>query len=325
MAITQACESYFNGFREISNYRKNTCSENLLALVKLVSYVTVIIPVVIGIVYACASLICRVTYTKAPSSSIVQNIPQVPPGVLSDEPATQKKNKATKKTASEPVPENTEWLSNIELYNYILSFEKKYPALLLCRPTMYKIPNHPGNVDLVSIRREARKMGRLKDVREEVLIDIHCDNQCTTHKEMNYTEDCRSKTILAYPLNIGPEPSAKRNHWTMLIIDRAKKTVEYYDSKQNYGESKKIDDYLTNITALLNQYDRKKGEKQYTYHRQIDKVLQSDGYQCGPWVLYFLEKRLENPNFDFNTLDPDKCQDMIAAFRQKVLQASPFN
>lgn len=98
------------------------------------------------------------------------------------------------------------------------------------------------------------------------------------------------------------------NHWTLLLVDKQQKTVEYYDSKHNYGG----EDYKETI----------KGAKQvakdfdYKFEEKIAKSIQPDGYQCGIWALYFLEERIKNPNISFNELpNPSK---LIASFRKHV-------
>lgn len=97
-------------------------------------------------------------------------------------------------------------------------------------------------------------------------------------------------------------------HWALLIIDREIKKVEYYDSKPNPGE----EDYERTIK------DAKKIAKNlvYEFEEKITKSIQLDTYQCGIWVLYFLEERIKNPNISFNTLsNPSK---LIANFREHV-------
>ncbi|CCB88971.1 deubiquitinase and deneddylase ChlaDub2 [Simkania negevensis] len=130
--------------------------------------------------------------------------------------------------------------------------------------------------------------------------------------------DVRAKRIksfldyksITYPLFIGG------NHWGLLFIDREKRTVEYYDSKINYGNYEEGLQGIKDVAAKFTKYDP--GEKPYTYLEKIKKKLQPDGYQCGPWALYFLEHRLENPEVDFNQLDLNEAQNMIAKYRFAV-------
>lgn len=60
MRVTELCKSYFSGFQEISNYRNNTNAINALAMAKILSYFTVVIPAIFAVVYVAASLCGRV-------------------------------------------------------------------------------------------------------------------------------------------------------------------------------------------------------------------------------------------------------------------------
>jgi len=108
------------------------------------------------------------------------------------------------------------------------------------------------------------------------------------------------------------------NHWTLLFIDRNKRTVEYYDSKQNYGNYQEGVKILKEATEELSKKDP--GSKPYVFSAKIKKKLQPDSYQCGCWVLYFLEQRLKNPEVDFNKLDISQAQEMIAKYRISVMK-----
>ena len=119
------------------------------------------------------------------------------------------------------------------------------------------------------------------------------------------------KQFLAYPLHV------TNNHWTLVIIDQEKRTVEYYDSKKNYGNYEEIVKTLKELARSLSTKDP--GQSPYQFFSKISKNLQPDSYQCGPWALYFLKNRLENPSVDFNKLDIEEAQDMIAKFRIEVM------
>lgn len=98
------------------------------------------------------------------------------------------------------------------------------------------------------------------------------------------------------------------SHWTLLLADKQLKTVEYYDSKYNYGG----EDYKKTIEEAK-QVAKDFG---YKFEEKIAKSIQPDGYQCSIWVLYFLEERIKNPNISFNTL-PNPSE-LIANFRKHV-------
>ena len=55
MQAVNVCKSYFSGFQEVFNYKKDhKC--NALALLKIISYLTILIPLGFAAVYGAASL-----------------------------------------------------------------------------------------------------------------------------------------------------------------------------------------------------------------------------------------------------------------------------
>ena len=103
----------------------------------------------------------------------------------------------------------------------------------------------------------------------------------------------------------------------MVYIDRQRRTVEYYDSKKNYGNHDEIVRQLTSVAAELSE--REPNRPPYQFICKINKLLQPDSYQCGPWMLYFLENRLINPDFDFNILNFKQAQIIIKEYREKTM------
>lgn len=69
MDISQVCDRYFSGFQEIKNFRNNSLSKNLMAILKIFSYFTVLIPFGFGI----ASLLGRVS-KKTEASTLEKTI-----------------------------------------------------------------------------------------------------------------------------------------------------------------------------------------------------------------------------------------------------------
>ena len=67
MKISDACKSYFNGFKEIQKYKKNTFEVNALAVFKIISYGTIIIPAGFGLAYGLSELYGRVKKVSKPS------------------------------------------------------------------------------------------------------------------------------------------------------------------------------------------------------------------------------------------------------------------
>lgn len=116
------------------------------------------------------------------------------------------------------------------------------------------------------------------------------------------------KRFMAFPIQKGG------NHFVLLFIDRKLRTVEYYDSLSD-GNT-----YCKKIAKILTAKDPGKAYKVIT---KIEKPLQHDSYQCGPWTCFFLEHRLKNPKFDFNSINKDfskkELKEMMALYRNKVI------
>ncbi len=66
--ISLACENYFAGFRDLSNFNNNDCCTNILGVLKVVSYFTLVVPLFFGLVYCISSLAGRVTIPTTLSS-----------------------------------------------------------------------------------------------------------------------------------------------------------------------------------------------------------------------------------------------------------------
>lgn len=108
------------------------------------------------------------------------------------------------------------------------------------------------------------------------------------------------------------------NHFVLVYVDRERRTLEYYDSLVNYGNHSKIREYLEKTARLLSEKDP--GTEPFKLLFKVEHRLQTDGYQCGPWTLFFLEKRLKEPAFDFNNIKVDEASNLIAQFREQVVQ-----
>lgn len=61
MKVSECCKSYFDGFQEVCNFRKNDSTTNVLAVLKTLSYFTVVIPLGFAAAYGAASLCGRVS------------------------------------------------------------------------------------------------------------------------------------------------------------------------------------------------------------------------------------------------------------------------
>lgn len=68
MTILNVCKNYFNGFQEISNFIKNDNTTNVLAVLKVISYFTFVIPLSFALVQGTASLFGRISKKQDLSS-----------------------------------------------------------------------------------------------------------------------------------------------------------------------------------------------------------------------------------------------------------------
>lgn len=75
MKLIDFYENYFYGFQDISNYQKNDVKTNVLAVVKILSYFTVVIPLGFATLYGAASLYGRISKKEplSPQDKSVNN------------------------------------------------------------------------------------------------------------------------------------------------------------------------------------------------------------------------------------------------------------
>lgn len=180
------------------------------------------------------------------------------------------------------------WFSNFEIAGYYRHLKKTYPHGVFF--------NWPGPFN----------------TSKELLESFETNSHTFRDLGGNWVNILEYQSILL-PVHVSG------NHWTLLFIDRKKRTVEYYDSKINYGNYNQIARDFQQVAEELSKSDP--GENPYVFSSKIKKKFQPDGYQCGPWALYFSEKRLENPDVDFNDLDVNEAQSMIAQSRLSVMEA----
>lgn len=154
------------------------------------------------------------------------------------------------------------WFSQVAITPYINHLSSKYSNLFLRK---YRSP----------ILIPAYALGRdrpLLDLKESILKDIQ-EYRANPTISINL-----NSSIFAYPLRIN------QNHWTLVLVDTKKQTVEYYDS---LGTDVAAPKEVEKIAQLLSTQ-----EEPYTF-KKLNLKTQSDGYNCGPWTLYFLEERLK--------------------------------
>lgn len=183
------------------------------------------------------------------------------------------------------------WLSNVQLYkltsilfnnaNYAL-----YSPLLCC--------------------------GDLEDACEAVIDnEKKRDNEFYPNYLSNHVGDY---AFFACPILVSD------NHWTLLFIDYHNRSIEYYDSKCNYGNHAEIKSILEELAGKLSQENVQLPP--YSFACKIKDSIQPDSYQCGVWYLYLLQLRLTHPEVDINDLPLAEAQNIIRKYRvylQKLL------
>ncbi len=291
-----------NDIIEIKKAKQQSHPWKLIAktIVKILSYTIFPLPII--------ALIVKIYNRKAHTYQILKKENKIEPiknDILVFKPIIRNKNSA--KIASllakeeenivlpNHIPKDLDirgetWLDNAHLHLYIKYLGWKHPNLFAGLVPPYTFEN----------------------LEEAILLDGHLDGNNCHHAELGL--DCKDKTILAIPLHV------TENHWTLVLVDRQKRTLEYYDSMKNYGNYDQIIKVLKNVTKVLTEKDP--DEVPYQLDYKIKKRLQQDGFQCGVWILYFLENRLQDPNVNFNELDTEKAQEMIAYYRLRVMVKS---
>lgn len=107
------------------------------------------------------------------------------------------------------------------------------------------------------------------------------------------------------PINIrsggDPRKNGKGNHWTLFIVDFAKKTTLYFDpltSKSRYSQVLH-DEFLTIMCRIMQKLERTfdgAGWRDNSSH--VPRILQEDGYNCGVFVVYYAERILNSQRLD---------------------------
>lgn len=87
MDIKRITTNYFNGFNELYEARKNTALTNLCAVIKVLSYLTLVIPAIVYGIHKASSLFGRVQ-TSPPNQSQANTINQTAQGTLTSSTAT---------------------------------------------------------------------------------------------------------------------------------------------------------------------------------------------------------------------------------------------
>lgn len=169
-----------------------------------------------------------------------------------------------------------EWLTNDHLHNYFYYLGAKYPDVFF-----------------------------MQEAQDELIKSTSIERKISQF-------DFASSSANAFPFFI----QVGGNHWTLVYIDKEKRTVEYFDSMRNYGDLKSIEEQLTNLAGILSI--KEPDQEPYQFINKTKTKLQMDTVQCGVWVLYFITKRIKDPDFDCNQIETSEASQIIAKFRAKV-------
>lgn len=204
------------------------------------------------------------------------------------------------------------WMTVQQLWSYSKYLGSKHPELLIPNCKIYSIENITKEVLTdCGFGQENRVENSVKSAGPSNKFNL-------TFVYPEKSEEDLAKTVLAYPFLV------TGNHYTLVYVDRQKRTIEFYDSKKDYGNREgnfyhdEIVNELTKLGKMLTEKDP--GKTPYTFSCKIQKEIQSDGFQCGPWTLFFLENRLKNPEIDFNQLGVAESKEMIAEYRLDVMR-----
>lgn len=305
MKLKEFCKSYFNGFHNLHNYKENTRKKNGLALLSIVSYFSIIIPLGVAFAYGSLYLYKRISKKSSLTPNDVKTKKIASDKLkLEDSRSIKIDHLESEELKSEDIPSELNIRGNrcvdqSIIIDYFVHLSKTYSELFVpARNALYTVDLNLNQGDKVGIE-------------EAVLYDGHYENGLCLHEE---GVDCK-KNIFAYPLLLA------ESHWCLVIVDRVKRTVEYYNSKIGYYyDPQPVKDCLTKLAATLSNKDP--GNNPYQFQDKINVVLQEDSFQCAIWLLYFLENRLKKgDSFDFNKLDIQQAQQEIADFRNTVQKA----
>lgn len=88
--VYHSCGNYLEGFQDLSTYSTNSYSKNVLGFLKVASYFTVVLPIVVGVIYGISSLLNRVSVGD------------------SESPENQKTSSVSKKVFNQTIEEQLE-------------------------------------------------------------------------------------------------------------------------------------------------------------------------------------------------------------------------
>ncbi len=172
------------------------------------------------------------------------------------------------------------------------------------RSPFMKIVDKPEDFGMFDQQKLWLYMSYLCEVHNDLFIEPYADNypfsMASLALDLENHLDQTDKRYIGYQIEF-------QDHWTLVLVDREKCTIEYYDSKSDHGNPEQIQQDLKRAAETAGA----KEGKPYTVVKKINNSIQADPMHCGPWVLNMLQKRLENPDVDFSefAMDPLEAED----------------
>ncbi|MEF9497438.1 Ulp1 family isopeptidase [Chlamydia sp. 04-14] len=167
--------------------------------------------------------------------------------------------------------------------------------------------------------------------------------QCRHNEISNYPHlqgrNCNNFRIFAYPMWHHPMANnedemvtrmwatiqagyAGISHWTLVIVNLDRREILFFDSLAHFIENNKIDPALKSIATRLGNYhlDADGGRSPFTVKKVVNTPIQQDGSSCGIWVSLFLEKYLENPDYQIPAMGYSQTQNFIRNYLNNLGQ-----
>jgi hypothetical protein len=317
--VKTICESYFNCFSEIKNYKENDARVNAFAVLKILSIATVIVPLGFGIAYGLGLLVGRIqknfssltqkqaVNTIAQESLKISPIPTLKQVKISVQNCPEWFKPFYQKTPTKFTEKI--WQSNdyTEVEKTLLFGAAK--SVYQNQKTAELLSNTGWVSDTITV--EYLKWLSLNN---PTFSSIPCQNSQLVEKTLENEMEEKIISILPTSIDQGPRIyghplQVGGNHRTAFVIDMDNHTVEYFNS---FGNDIRAEKPLQALKKALS----KKYKVAFSYqHRTANIRLQPDTYQCGIWACKLVEERFKL-GINFN---PASCKKSdIAEYRRKV-------
>lgn len=110
-----------------------------------------------------------------------------------------------------------------------------------------------------------------------------------------FKEDLREKDLIMFPVHEG-------QHWSLVVVDTKRKSVDYYDSIRGSRKSSPAPRILK--TFIENYYRLKGQEVQFSTKRQ-EVPIQTNGVDCGVFTCQYAERAARRVFIEFTQKDID--------------------